>query len=480
MFRQLGTTCFLAAALATSACKSKTQDPASAPTPPASPPAQASPTAAPPPVSNDTLSFAQSEGDTCKWVRFEGRRNTRRTLFSFLGGCDLAQFSWSLDGREGTVLQSFKDQRVPRAWLVDLVAGQGTPLPLPGVGRTDELGFDPEGRPVALVAHYDSPPMKPPERAEKEGQRVLVFEGAQYPVDSEGESGLAHAYRLSGDKWTRVETRVAEYGSDLSEGTHVLELARKLGPSTKRASNDDLRPEAVSDEEQTALDASAEMDLIGPRGEDLLGESNWVRSNLSGGAIYYRAEPVEVANASSPLRWNAGGKFVEPEKLTLPGGTDLSLMSRGGVLLVTAGKTVRLYDVNQRKLLGSLDGVSLTSFWPRAEKPGTQRLKLDDSRVALDFIEKSGMALAATGESCSQLKEAGTLGALVKKARVDYREWFVQCDTHDGPQTWSCQARFMTPGDEENPDGPAMRLEYRVQDATQSILPESLVCQLAG
>jgi hypothetical protein len=484
MFRQLGLSSLLAASLVVSACKSKSQDPSPAPAPAASTVTPGSKPAEPPPVTDDTLSFAQPEGDKCNWGRLEASRGTGRNIFTFEGGCELAQFAWSPEGSKGAVLQSFEDQRTPRAWTVDLVTGQGTALPLPEVGRTTELGFDPEGRPVALVAHYASPHMKAPERVEKDGQSAFVFEGKQYPIDREGEIGLAHAYRREGDTWKRVETRVTDYGADSAEETRVLDLAKKLGPNTKLASKEGLRPESVSPEEQTALDASAEAELIGPRGEDLLEGSNWVRSLLPGGPIYYRAEPVEVPNASPPMRWNVGGKLVEPEKLTLPTDASLSLESRGNVLLVIADKAVRLYDVKQKKHLLSLDGVFHPSFWPRndtrAGKSGALSMKLDDPQVAFDVLGKSSMALGEAHESCAQLAEAGTLGALVKKARADYKEWSVQCEAQENTKTWACKAQFMTPGDEENPDGPSMRLQYRVDDATRTVQPGSLICQMAG
>ncbi len=194
MFRQLGLPSLLAATLVVSACKSKSQEPAPASTPapapstvtPVSMPAQ------PLPVTDDTLSLAQPEGGTCNWVRLEASRGTRRNLFSFAGGCELAHFAWSTDGSKGAVLQSFEDQRPPLAWTVDLATGQGTALPLPEVGRTTELGFGPEGWLIALVAHHDGPHMKAPERMEKDGQGAFVFESKQYPIEREGELGLAH------------------------------------------------------------------------------------------------------------------------------------------------------------------------------------------------------------------------------------------------------------------------------------------------
>jgi hypothetical protein len=484
MFRQLGLSSLFAATLLVSACKSKSQDAAPAPVPPSATAAPAGKPAEVPPVTDDTLSFAQPEGGKCKWVRLEAGRGARRDIFTFEGGCEHAQFAWSPDGRKGAVLLGSEDQRPPRAWTVDFATGQGTALPLPEVGRTTELGFDVEGRPVALVAHHASPHMKPPERAEKDGESVFVFEGKQYPSNASTEAGLAHAYRREGDTWKHVETQATEFGSDSSEGTQVLDLAKKLGPNTKLAPKDGLPQEGVSEEEQTALNEAAEAELMGPRSEDLREGTSWTQSRLPGGPIYYRTEESEVINASPPMRWNVGGTFVEPEKLSLPGDAPLSLENRGSVLLITTARSVRLYDVKKKKQLLSLEGVSLPFFWPRPDttsgKPGSPRLKLDDAQVALDFLEKSSLVLAEAGESCAQQVEAGTLGALAKKARADYAQASVQCEAQKDSKTWACKAQFTSPGNAENPDGSAMKLQYSVDDATRTVPPSSLVCQIAG
>lgn len=488
MSRTFGLTSLLAASLLLSACKSKSQDPAPAPATPTPPPAAAAakPTE-PPPVADDTLSLAQPEGGKCKWVRLDAAGGTRRDVFSFEGGCESAQFAWSHDGRQGAVLQSFDNARAPSAWTVDLVSGQGTALPLPEVGRVAELGFDPEGRPVALVAHYDGANMKPPERVEENGQTAFVFEGKKYPVAlQEGDFGLAHAYRREGDAWKRVETQVTSYGSDVSSETRVLEFAKRLGPNTKLDGDAGPRSERVSAEEQEALDKTAppQGDLVGAHGEDLEPSTVWVRFSLPGGPLYYKEEPGEVVTQSVPLRWRVGGKLVEPEKLALPQDAFISLATRGPVLLVTSDKAARVYDAKQRKLLLALEGAHQTRFWPRpmaaAGKPGALGLKLDDPRVALDFLEQSTVNLKEAQESCAQHAEAGTLGALVKKARAEAAESSVQCEAAKGAKSWSCQARFLQRGADEDSDGPAMMLRYTVDDASRTIPPASLSCQMAG
>jgi hypothetical protein len=63
------------------------------------------------------------------------------------------------------------------------------------------------------------------------------------------------------------------------------------------------------------------------------------------------------------------GAFVEPEKLSLPEGSAITLATRGDLLLVASQAAVRLYDVKQKKHLASLEGVFQPRFWPRPGAP---------------------------------------------------------------------------------------------------------------
>jgi hypothetical protein len=253
---------------------------------------------------------------------------------------------------------------------VELGTGQGTALPLPDVGLTTVLGFDAQGRPVALVEHYDMPNVKAPERVEEKGQAAFVFEGQKYPIGEQGGvAGLAHAYRREGNAWKRVETKVSSYMGEAAEETGALELAKALGPNTALAARQEgPRSESVSGEEAAALEKSAPEKKSGSGGEEER-ELAWARFPTPAGPVYHREEHVErAALRYAPLRWEVGGTLVEPEKLKLPEDS-LWLESRGTLLLVTSGEAVRLYDVKQKKQLLSLDGVYQPRFWPLTAAP---------------------------------------------------------------------------------------------------------------
>lgn len=493
MFRRVGLPCLLGAALLVSACKKSQETAPATPAPDAAAPAKPAELA---PVVDDSLSFVEKAGDQCKWVRLDAVAGTRKTVFSFAGPCQLAQLAWSHDGRKGAVLQTFEDERPPRAWTVELATGQGTALTLPGVGRTTELGFDPEGRPVALVAHHEIPNTQAPERVEENGQASFVFEGQKYPINiQDGEPGLAHAYRREGDAWKRVETLVTSYGWDMAGETQILESAKRLGPNTRLEAQAGVESENASDQETAALEktvAKKQAEPSGAEGEEE--EPSWARFSTAGGPVYYREKQVENVIPSLPLRWNVGDKLAEPEKLALPEGAAISLATRGNVLLVTSNEAVRLYDVKQKKQVVSLNGVSQAGFWPRPgaasarptasagdkESPKALSMKLNEAQAALDFLKQSGMKLKEGKESCADLAaEHGSLGSLVKKAQADATDSSIQCEPNTEAKTWACKAEFTKSGGDEDSEF-AIQLQYSVDDATRSIQAGSLVCLIAG
>jgi hypothetical protein len=439
---------------------------------------------------DDTLAFIEKAGAQCKWVRLEASSGTRKDVFTFDGPCEAAQLAWSHDGRKGAVLVRAEEARPGRAWTVDLGTGQGTALPLPEVGLTTELGFDPQGQPVALSAHYERPGLTPPERVEENGQAAFVFEGQKYPILlQDGTVGLAHAWRREGTAWKRVETRVASYEWDLADETSGLELAKKMGPNTVIAAGKAPESERVSEEQAAALDASVSAKSPGT--------GEWGRLNTAGGPVYHWQEQVEYLVPATPVRWEVGGKLVEPEQLALPDGSELSLATRGNILLLASRDTLRLYDVKQKKLLRSLTGVYQPHLWPRPEaasgKPAAPApapasapvaalsMKLDNPQTALEFLSQSAVKLEEGQGDCSYLTEYGTLAKLVEKVRKGATQSSVRCEPKAGTKAWACKADFKgRMGEGSAAADFSLGLQYSVDDATRTLEPGSLVCNMAG
>lgn len=489
MPRRSGLACLLGAMVLLSACKSKSQEATPAPAPATPPPSAAAPgSPALAPVSDETLSFIEKAGDKCKWVRLDAIRGSRKEVLTIDGPCQRVHLAWSHDGLKGAVLQHFEDTRAPRAWTVDLVTSQGTSLPLPAVGQTQELGFEPGGRLVALVAHYELPNARPPERVEENGKEAFVFEGQKYPIDVEdGTPGLAHAYRREGQEWKRLETKVSSYEWDLAQETQGLEAVKTLGPSTAR----EVRTAGTDSGEVTDEVAAVLEKSMAAKGGEETGMTSWARFDTTGGPVFHRQEHIEgTANSLGPVRWEVDGEFLEPEKLEVPESATIELSTRGKLLLIASDAGLRLYDAKEKKHLLSVNAVHRAGFWPypsgAAGKPSDgaakpMSLKLENVQAALDFLKAAGMKLEEGKQDCIYLTEHETVGKLVKKISADATSSSVQCQAKAGTAAWACKAEFTrTGGKDSEASDFTLRLVFDVDDAARAIKPGSLVCHTAG
>ncbi|MBZ4421335.1 hypothetical protein [Myxococcus sp. RHSTA-1-4] len=352
MDRRLGPAFFLGSVLLLGACK-KSQD--SAPVAPSPAPSPAEAKAAPVPAF--TLSYLQdAQPSGCTWTRHD-TAGARKALFTVDAACDRLRLAWSPDGRQGVVVDRGGGAVKPRAWRVDLQAGQGTPLPLPEVGHTDTLGFDAAGHPVALVSQVEDLVRK-----KEGGAESFVFEGQRIPItEPEGGPGLAHAFRREGDAWKRVETVATVYESDAAAGTGALATAGTLVSSTSGVDPD--APAATElpegSEEAARLDA-----VVTDKGHSRFGV--WVSMETHGGPLYAWQAAGELPVLMPPLRWEDQDRLVEPEALDLPPTTEVVVRTRGPLLLVASNTSARVYDAKARKRVFTLDGVYDARFWPKS------------------------------------------------------------------------------------------------------------------
>lgn len=355
----------LLAGLLLASCKSnKEQQPApQAATPPAvaAKPAPApAPTVAP--VTDATLSYLEPSDGKCRWVQHTPPGEPK-TVFTVPTGCDEVRLAWSLDGKEGLAYVSGTGEgTAPRVWRVDLATGKETTLSSPTLGRVGRLGFDAEGRPVAL--------MEDPREVTGEGEkREIVFEGKSYPAAMDGIPGLAHAFRLEGGAWKRFETKDTSYDWDYAAGVGVLDAYDAMGPTPEKlsaAATEALKPVLEDAPEFAALSAVQK-----PSDET----GSWKQLALPGSALYvWEASDSELPYLSAPVRVMGEKGPAEPEGLSVSG--SLSLAARGDqVLLVSAtaeGKPVaRLWNARTKNLVTTLADKPTISFWPKPS--GTPR-----------------------------------------------------------------------------------------------------------
>ena len=107
---------------------------------------------------------------------------------------------------------------------MDFETGTSTPLTsLPTLGSLGTIGFDAQGRVVALMSDEyvdaESAPAHLKMVTEGKGddeKKFIVFEGQRYPAAMDGVPGLAHAFRLEGTTWKRFETKDSSFGSTCS------------------------------------------------------------------------------------------------------------------------------------------------------------------------------------------------------------------------------------------------------------------------
>lgn len=363
----------LLAALALAGCQSGQGAPESAPpTPPVAqavagrdtpPPRPAPPTPAAAPQAVLGYLKAPGEGDTCQWLRHP-LPGEPSVVFSFDAACDRSMVSWSADGKQGLVFTwPSGEGEVARAWRVDLGAKSGQPLELKslpgGTGPSapdrpyvSRLGFDAQGRPVALVVLAYS------KRAPKKG--VITFEGERFTAPSgPGVPGLALAYRLEDGGWKRVEAKPGRFEAANAPGLGVLDTLHTLTPVWSSSLPATAVGKKAAAEVAKALDAAA---------KDAAGEGWWMELPTSDGTLQYRArqEGPEVV-MGQPLFWSQGGKRVALKDVA-EADAYLGFQAQRGLLLVTAYGGYAAAHVwstaGTPKRLADIAEAYAPAFWP--------------------------------------------------------------------------------------------------------------------
>ncbi|WP_257445964.1 hypothetical protein [Archangium lipolyticum] len=346
----------------------------------AAPPAQATapaPAPAPTPasVSDTTLSYLEPSADQkCHWVQHTPPGEPK-VVFTVPSSCDSVQVAWKGDGKEALV--SVPADKGAQAWRVDLATAKGTSLTLPTLGLFGTLGFDAEGRTVALMEDIYHPDEENPApshlKVETVGEgddakKELVFEGQRYEHALDGMPGLAHAFRQEGGAWKRFETKSSSFEWDYAAGYRILDAYDALSPTTGKLeslSRDKVFPVPEESAVLTALKA------LPPPSES----GSWYQLETAGGPLYlWQDESMELAFLSGPVRIQGEKGLVEPEGLSLSGA--LTAYVRGDWVLLSASDgadkpVAKLWNARTKKLVTSLSGKSAVTFWPMPSSSGT-------------------------------------------------------------------------------------------------------------
>ncbi|WP_224249332.1 hypothetical protein [Hyalangium gracile] len=335
------------------------------------PPRGAAPTGATGPA----LSHLKSrDPDACDWVRQPIPSGEPTTVFSFDRNCASAVVSWSRDGKQGLVFVSGDGPDASSiAWRVDLVNRTGAPLELRGLpeekGAADtdlpmieQLTFDPQGRPVALVSY--TPALQPPEPG-PDGKRAISFQGERFPVaGGQGEPTLVMAWRLEGDTWKRVEVKATTSG-----GFESLKLFRTLQRTASQTAVGQAKGKALPPKDPARKVLSAAF----PDKKDGA-EAKWLRLTTSGGPLYYRREQAgDGFSDFAPVRWGAkGGKLAPVEGVPDAKETAVSFQLQKDLLLVDVGTSPRpktlILDAKTKKILLAQEDLIAPALWPQPSK----------------------------------------------------------------------------------------------------------------
>jgi hypothetical protein len=329
----------------------------------------------PPPMVAVSLSYLKSvEPERCEWVRQPLPAGAPTTVFTFDAACDRSMVSWSPDAKEGLVFTwPSQEGEVPRAWRVDLAAHTGKPLDLsalpggvdtaaPDKPSIEQLGFDKQGHPVAILS--DVYTNRTPKKVK--GRSVISFEGKDHPLEKgmDGLPGLAHAYRLEGEGWKRIETKVSTFEAGLAPGTAVLEALKTMPPIAKSSPAERMPGQEASEGAVKKLDAAFP-------GQDESGQ--WMEFPTPGGTVYFRGVlGGEFLYPSVPVRWEQDGKLVELEGLKEQQDDFLNLqLQEGFLLIINYGdpRSAQVWDVRTQRLVLSAEGANAPAFWPAPAKP---------------------------------------------------------------------------------------------------------------
>lgn len=373
----------LAAGLLLAGCKSnKDAEPAPKAAQAAAPaPKPAAPT--PAAISDATLSYLEDSPDKkCRWVQHTPPAEPR-TVFTFATDCSSVSLAWSADGREALVFSS--GSRKPDVWRVDLATGKGTPLAsLPSRGSFGTIGFDAQGRPVALMDELymegsDTPPTLKVEETGtgEDAKKEFVFEGQRYELAMDGIPGLSHAFRLEGGKWTRFETKSSSYEWDYAAGYRALEAFDAMASTAEKLQAHER--ELAKDVPEDSPDAAALRAVRGSSGTgseaegegeaDTDNAGSWKQLETAAGPLYlWEDESNELPSLTGPVRIRGDQGLVEPAGLAITGG--LSVDVRGDLVLLgyteESGKPVtRLWNAKTKALLVTLFNKNVVTFWPR-------------------------------------------------------------------------------------------------------------------
>lgn len=346
--------------------------------------------------------FWREPGGQMAWIRIDPLSRSK-DLVAKVQTRNPIDAAWSPDGREGCLwADSLKgdprldlgarppahDFRDPHQhfWAVDFQTKAVRPFPPPPTGKVLAVGFDPDGKIVALTASFPPPGAKLrfdviSRKGETYRQYTLLEgSGTTYPII--GQNGdwwpdILSAWRWDGNGWRLAEARAVALDHDGGVVLAALSAYRTLWFRTGHPYGSEAPLGPV-----TGSRIKSDLQRLLPRNP--FGGSHWAQlSALAGPVYFYRftvdsdhLTPYAFLRVHGTLRLLPGGR--RPGHSLIDGSADIDLRISGHYLLMTSAwdelngvpiegrpTGARLYDLRTMRLVFSSDEAQRVRFWPK-------------------------------------------------------------------------------------------------------------------
>lgn len=324
------------------------------------------------PPADGVLSLFEPAKDGCEWRRVDAASGRSATIASFAGSCVGARVAFSPDAQRALVwfdprtVQSagvggsdvgaagypdevMDEKAKARVFLVVVKTGEVKPVPLPPF-EFEELGIDATG---VIALSLDTL------TDEVVAAGKTLVDGTPFeltPVD-EGVPALAHAWRLEGSTWKRVETKQTTTGWDYGPGVHELDVWDALGPRSTQLL--DTHPMGHDDPDEATV---KKLSALKPK----LGEGEWLSWGKAPKRVFGWAISGEFEHTTGHLAFE-GPPPVMARGIGFTDGDLVAVRLKGAYLLVAAGWAgthPRVYLTDSPALVWSSDSARGTTFWP--------------------------------------------------------------------------------------------------------------------
>jgi hypothetical protein len=294
------------------------------------------------------LSIFESSGENeCTWFRYDPSNSFRFPVAIFDAPCaQHVQVNWSPDLDRAVVGFGLFPKRT---WEVDFEDDSMLELPVPGQGNTRIIGYDKQGRIVALTLE-SSPPI-----IQEGGSLYCLIGTTRYEVFDKKNTALAHSWYLEEGTFFREETKVTDEG-EFGAGITVLSANENLAG----VRTEELWNSVHGDADRGELKHKKQLDNLAPKGV-----GTWDEWETEMGSIAHWMASWDEDTPTAPVAYFRDDQWQILPDLTLDSRNRIAVEIRIPYMLVsTSGSRPHLYDLNGPTLIYASDETTGSMFWP--------------------------------------------------------------------------------------------------------------------